>query len=105
MRRLRRPPASNRNQRATHRRRPPSRHRGRRRPQPRGQRGRCLAAGDLPTRLTVTRLEPGPDGLLRLPETPGLGVRPDLECVREYLQPLRVGVAEEGVYRTPTIDH
>ena len=47
------------------------------------------------TRLTTTRLEPGPDGLVRLPETPGLGVGPDMDCVREYLQPVRIEVAGE----------
>jgi hypothetical protein len=52
------------------------------------------------TRSTETRLEPGPDGLVRAPETPGLGVRPDMGCVREYLQPVRIEVAGEVLYRT-----
>src|SRR5206468_6425590 len=35
---------------------------------------------DLVTRLTSTRLEIDPDGLVRAPTGPGLGVRPDLDC-------------------------
>ncbi len=59
---------------------------------------------ELATRLTQTRLEPGADGLVRLPDAPGLGVRPDMECVREYLQPVRIEVAGEVLYQTPSVD-
>jgi L-alanine-DL-glutamate epimerase-like enolase superfamily enzyme len=59
---------------------------------------------DLATRLTTTRLEPGPDGLVRAPTSPGLGVRPDLDCVREYLQPVKIEVAGEVRYQTPSVD-
>jgi L-alanine-DL-glutamate epimerase-like enolase superfamily enzyme len=59
---------------------------------------------ELATRLTTTRLEPGSDGLVRLPETPGLGVRPDLDCLREYLQPVRIEVAGEVLCRTPDLE-
>jgi L-alanine-DL-glutamate epimerase-like enolase superfamily enzyme len=59
---------------------------------------------DLATRLTETRLDPGPDGLVRLPDAPGLGVRPDMACVREYLQPVRIEVAGEVLYQTPSVD-
>jgi L-alanine-DL-glutamate epimerase-like enolase superfamily enzyme len=58
---------------------------------------------DLATRLTETRLDPGPDGLVRAPTGPGLGVRPNMDCVREYLQPVRMEVAGEVLYQTPEI--
>ncbi len=60
-------------------------------------------ASDLATRLTETRLEPGPDGLVRAPEGQGLGVGPNLECVRQYLQPVRIQVAGEVLYQTPEV--
>jgi hypothetical protein len=61
-------------------------------------------ASDLATRLTTTRLEMGPDGLVRLPDAPGLGVRPNLDCVREYLQPVKIEVGGETLYQTPSVD-
>src|SRR5712692_511854 len=48
------------------------------------------SGSDLATRLTETRLEPEPDSMVRAPEAPGLGVRPSMDCVREYLQPVRL---------------
>jgi hypothetical protein len=51
-----------------------------------------------------TRLVWGPDGLVRAPGAPGLGVRPNLDCMRQYLQPVRIEVAGEGLYQTPRLD-
>jgi L-alanine-DL-glutamate epimerase-like enolase superfamily enzyme len=34
--------------------------------------------------LTTRRLEPGPDGLLQLPDRPGLGLEPDPQALRKY---------------------
>jgi L-alanine-DL-glutamate epimerase-like enolase superfamily enzyme len=59
---------------------------------------------DLATRLTESRLEPGPDGLVRAPEAPGLGVRLDISCVREYLQQVKIELGGEVLYRTPSVD-
>jgi L-alanine-DL-glutamate epimerase-like enolase superfamily enzyme len=59
---------------------------------------------DLATRLTEARLESGPDGLVRVPEAPSLGVRPNLGCAREYLQPVKVEVAGEVLFQTPSVD-
>jgi hypothetical protein len=59
---------------------------------------------DLATRLTETRLDPEPDGLVRAPEAPGLGVRPNFDCMREYLQTVRIEVAAEVPYRTPGVN-
>jgi L-alanine-DL-glutamate epimerase-like enolase superfamily enzyme len=61
-------------------------------------------ASDLATRLTTTRLEVGPDGLVRLPDTPGLGVKPNLDCLREYLQPVKIEVGGGVLYQTPSVD-
>jgi hypothetical protein len=41
---------------------------------------------------------------VRAPETRGLGVQPDLDCVREYLQPVKIEVAGEALYLTPGVD-
>jgi len=54
---------------------------------------------DLAMRLTETRLERGPDGLVRAPTVPRLGVRPNLECVREYLQPVRTEAPGGPLYQ------
>lgn len=51
----------------------------------------------------TTRLERGEDGLVRAPETPGLGVQINLDCVREYLQPTKIEVAGESLYETPEL--
>jgi L-alanine-DL-glutamate epimerase-like enolase superfamily enzyme len=51
----------------------------------------------------ATRLERDADGLVRIPETPGLGVDVNLDCVREFLKPTRIEVAGETLYRTPEI--
>ena len=53
--------------------------------------------------LAETRLEPEPDGLVRLPVTTGLGVRPNLDCLRQYLQPVRIEIAGEALYETPEV--
>ena len=58
---------------------------------------------DLTPRFTLRRLGPEFDGLVRLPDAPGLGVRPDLACVREYLPPVRIEVAGEVLYQTPDV--
>ncbi len=58
----------------------------------------------LSLRLTRERLMPGGDGLLRLPESPGLGVTPDPAVIREYLVDTEIRVAGEVLYRTPSID-
>jgi hypothetical protein len=65
---------------------------------------KVVISSDLVMRLTEMRLEWGPDGSVRAPEGAGLGVRPNLECVREYLQPVWIEVAGEVLYRTPSVD-
>ncbi len=53
--------------------------------------------------LTRTHLEPGDDGLIRLPSGPGLGVELDLDAVRPYLQEVEIMVNSRLLYRTPEL--
>ena len=60
-----------------------------------------------PTALAVeaTRqhLERGADGLVRLPEAPGLGIEPDPEALRRYLVPVEIRVGGQTLYETPAL--
>jgi L-alanine-DL-glutamate epimerase-like enolase superfamily enzyme len=60
-----------------------------------------VEAKALAVELTRSRLERGPDGLVRLPETPGLGVTPDPATIRKYLVDVEVKVGGRVLYRTP----
>jgi L-alanine-DL-glutamate epimerase-like enolase superfamily enzyme len=51
--------------------------------------------------LTRQRLLPDADGLLRPPEGPGLGLRPDPAAIEQYLVPVRIEVAGQVLYGTP----
>jgi L-alanine-DL-glutamate epimerase-like enolase superfamily enzyme len=53
--------------------------------------------------LTRTHLEPGADGLVRLPDAPGLGLELDLDAVRPYLQEVEIVVNSTVLYRTPEL--
>jgi L-alanine-DL-glutamate epimerase-like enolase superfamily enzyme len=46
----------------------------------------------------------GEDGLVRPPESPGLGVDPNLEAIREFLVDVEIKVAGRTLYSTPTVD-
>jgi L-alanine-DL-glutamate epimerase-like enolase superfamily enzyme len=56
----------------------------------------------LSAELTRERIVPGADGLLRLPESPGLGVEPDPAVIRRYLVDAEIRVGGEVLYRTPS---
>jgi L-alanine-DL-glutamate epimerase-like enolase superfamily enzyme len=45
----------------------------------------------------------GPDGLVRVPDAPGLGVEVDLETVRSFLKPVRIDVAGAVLHETPPL--
>lgn len=61
-------------------------------------------AGDSPLAHDLaTRLERDEDGRVRIPESPGLGVQVNLDCAREFLQPLKIEMAGEILYRTPEL--
>ena len=52
---------------------------------------------------TVQHLVPDADGLLRLPERPGLGVDPDLAALRPYLLDVEIRVGGRTLYETPRL--
>jgi L-alanine-DL-glutamate epimerase-like enolase superfamily enzyme len=53
--------------------------------------------------LDITRehLLPDTDGLLRLPERPGLGMTPNTDALTKYLVDVEMRVGGAVVYRTP----
>jgi L-alanine-DL-glutamate epimerase-like enolase superfamily enzyme len=53
--------------------------------------------------LTRTHLTPDPDGLLRLPDGPGLAMTLDLEAARRYLVDVEITVAGKTLYKTPEL--
>jgi L-alanine-DL-glutamate epimerase-like enolase superfamily enzyme len=53
--------------------------------------------------LTVEHLERGRDGLIRLPDRPGLGMAIDVEAIRPYLQDVEISVQGKVLYRTPEL--
>lgn len=62
-----------------------------------------VEASALAKSLTVERLLPDEDGLIHLPEKPGLGLTPDLESVRQYLVETEIVVAGVTIYETPSL--
>ena len=53
--------------------------------------------------LNKQELKPGNDGLVRVPEKPGLGVEVNLAAVRKYLVDIEIKVAGRVLYRTPSV--
>jgi L-alanine-DL-glutamate epimerase-like enolase superfamily enzyme len=51
--------------------------------------------------LAGTPLAPDADGLVHVPQTPGLGVEPNLQAIKKYLVPLEIKVAGQTLYSTP----
>jgi L-alanine-DL-glutamate epimerase-like enolase superfamily enzyme len=57
----------------------------------------------LAVEMSKERLLPGPDGMIRLPDGPGLAVTPDLATVRKYLVDAEIVVNGRVLYRPPEI--
>ncbi len=55
---------------------------------------------ELSRALVKNPLERGPDGLVRVPGAPGLGVEIDMETVRRFLRPVRMEVGGRVVHET-----
>jgi len=53
--------------------------------------------------ITAEHLKPDADGMLRLPETPGYGVKVDVDGIRPYLVDCELKVAGKVLYRTPEL--
>jgi L-alanine-DL-glutamate epimerase-like enolase superfamily enzyme len=56
---------------------------------------------ELAASLTTEKLMPV-DGMVQLPDRPGLGVEPDLDVVRRFLVDVRIEVGGKVLYQTPT---
>ena len=48
--------------------------------------------------LNAPGIRPDADGLIRLPDAPGLGVAVHAEAIRQYLQPLTIMIVAMGCY-------
>jgi L-alanine-DL-glutamate epimerase-like enolase superfamily enzyme len=53
--------------------------------------------------LAGTSLAPDSNGLVHLPESPGLGIQPDLAAIRHYQQPVEIRVNGKTVFASGTI--
>ncbi len=53
--------------------------------------------------ITCERMMPDQDGMIRLPERPGLGVTPDLAALAPYLVDVEIRIGRQVVYRTPAL--
>ncbi len=61
-----------------------------------------VEASDLARTLTTEKLVPDEEGLITLPERPGLGLTPCEKIVQQYLVDTEVRVRGEPLYQTPT---
>ena len=62
-----------------------------------------MEARDVAYAITVERLDRGPDGMVRLPEKPGLGMTVDTARFKPYLLDVEIKVGGKLLYRTPAI--
>ena len=62
-----------------------------------------IEASSLATTLTLESLAIDADGMVHLPERPGLGLTPDPETIRKYLQPVEIFVGDQRLYGTPSV--
>jgi hypothetical protein len=53
--------------------------------------------------MTREHIVPDTNGLITLPEAPGLGMTPDLEAGRRYLVDVEIAVGGNVLYRTPQL--
>jgi L-alanine-DL-glutamate epimerase-like enolase superfamily enzyme len=53
--------------------------------------------------MTRDHIVPDANGLITLPEAPGLGMAPDLEAARRFLVDVEIAVGGNVLYRTPEL--
>ena len=53
--------------------------------------------------MTHEHITPDANGLITLPEAPGLGMTPDLEAAQRYLLDVEIAVGGKTLYRTPEL--
>jgi L-alanine-DL-glutamate epimerase-like enolase superfamily enzyme len=62
-----------------------------------------VEASAMATALTLEPLTVDGNGLVHLPEQPGLGLTPNPATLREYLQPVEIRAGDRVLYHTPMI--
>ncbi len=62
-----------------------------------------MEAKPLAEELSRDRLERDANGLVHVPDKPGLGVEPDLAAMQKYLVETEIKVGGKILYRTPQI--
>ncbi len=62
-----------------------------------------VEASSLAVGLTHEPVVPGADGMIRVPERPGLGVTPNLDVLARYLVDVEIRIGRQVVYRTPAL--
>ncbi len=55
----------------------------------------------LATEMTVERINLDQDGLIRVPDSPGLGVTPNWESIRKYHVPVEIRVGGRLLFESP----
>jgi len=53
--------------------------------------------------MTVNHIRPDGDGLIRLPEAPGLGMTVNTTALRPYLQEVAIKVGERELFHSPVL--
>jgi L-alanine-DL-glutamate epimerase-like enolase superfamily enzyme len=53
--------------------------------------------------MCKTHIAPDKNGEIRVPETPGLGIEPDLAGMKKYLVDAEIRVGGKILYRTPAL--
>jgi L-alanine-DL-glutamate epimerase-like enolase superfamily enzyme len=53
--------------------------------------------------MTREHITPDANGLITLPEAPGLGMTPDLEAAQRYLLDVEIAVGGKTLYHTPEL--
>ncbi len=62
-----------------------------------------VESSPLAASLTRERLTVDGDGLVHVPDRPGLGMTPDLDTIRRYLQPVEISVGGQVLYASPAL--
>ena len=57
----------------------------------------------LAVEMTANHIKRDANGSVRAPDTPGLGITPDLVAAKKYLVPVEITVRGEVLYRTPVL--
>jgi L-alanine-DL-glutamate epimerase-like enolase superfamily enzyme len=56
--------------------------------------------------FALTKLPPDAEGLIHLPETPGLGVEPDTDALAKYLVPVEIRAGGRQIFKSESFnDH